>query len=208
MITRRNLLRGITTTAGAGLLDLGREVVAEDAPPETPRLVGSSKRAVSAGLLNTSPRNCCGQRDLATSLTSKCRAVRSRHCSPRAKPTSASNVCAVRGELCHRWAPGSSAFLDPLHSTLGKSSPMEFKMNAQVYFPARGFRSGAAQRGCRSVSEFPVISIASSHHPNAYLTFSRVWSPTRLDPKSCSVCAVCVRPCQRRGWLAHRKITV
>ncbi len=38
MITRRNLLRGITTTAGAGLLDLGREVVAEDAPPETPRL--------------------------------------------------------------------------------------------------------------------------------------------------------------------------
>ena len=38
MITRRNLLRGITTAASTGLLDLGNDVVAVDAPPETPRL--------------------------------------------------------------------------------------------------------------------------------------------------------------------------
>jgi len=76
---------------------------------------------------------------------------------------------------------------------------MEFKMNAQVSIPRQspwGFRSGAAQRGCRSVSEFPVISIASSHHPNAYLTFSRVWSPTRLDPQ------VVLRVCGLRSPLS------
>jgi NitT/TauT family transport system substrate-binding protein len=38
MTTRRNLLRGIVTTASAGLLGLGRELAAAEAPPETQRL--------------------------------------------------------------------------------------------------------------------------------------------------------------------------